>query len=608
MNNKYTSDEIEVLEGLEAVRKRPGMYCGGTDSDALHRLLLEIVENSLDEFLSGYVTFINIDIQNDKVTIEDDGRGIPVGKHEKFQVSALQLVMTTLHAGGKFTQNNYSISSGLHGVGASVVNALSSETEVEVYKNNQIYYQKYRLGIPQEEVKSIGRTKKRGTKTIFTPDRTIFNEDIVWDKDRIQDHLFKLCSLNKGLLINFSFNKYKIQIKDKSIKDLLQSTDKEPFIINIKENNNLMQICFLFNKSNNEEILSFVNNIQTSFGTHITLFKNNLTRFFNHVLKKINSKEVFNGIESRRGLRCIINLKIANPIFSGQTKDKLTSEIDKNITSRIYSELVNATISRMGEIKDIVKQLLLYKKINLENEKIFHVKSNQLIDSCSLPGKLADCSLDDPELTELVLVEGDSAGGTAKLARDRKYQAILSLKGKFVNAEKNSLNKTNKNKEIASIVSSIGTGALNKTDINKIRYKKIIILSDADPDGHHIRVLLLTAFLKLLPLIVEKNHLYITLPPLYLIKMDKTNHYFYTEEEYRKFLTEKVGKKRVFVQRFKGLGEMNPDQLWETTLDPEKRKLVCVSVSEDTINTINLLMGNDTKFRKQEIKKYLDNV
>jgi len=631
-NEDYNADQIQVLKGLEAVRLRPAMYIGDTTSRGLHHLVFEVVDNSIDEALGGYCSSIKVTINEDNTcTIEDNGRGIPVDNHPTQNRPALEVVMTMLHAGGKFDKSAYTISGGLHGVGVSVVNALSEWLEVFVQRDGNIYYQRYERGIPSCDMKIIGKTKKSGTKTVFLPDSEIFPVT-KFSYDIISERLRELAFLNSGLEIEIADLREKKGEKQHifkfkgGIKEFVEFLDenrtplhKTVFMHNEKEGIDV-EVAMQYNDSYNENLYSFANNIHTKEGgTHLIGFKSALTRVVNDYAKKtgaLKNMEPISGDDSREGLTAVISVKIPNPQFEGQTKTKLGNSEVKGLTESLIGE----GLSTFFEENPSVANKIIDKVIVAARARIAARKARELtrrksaLDSASLPGKLADCSVNDPTISELYLVEGDSAGGSAKQGRDRAYQAILPLRGKILNVEKSRLDKILTDTTIRTIITAIGTGiGEEEFDLSRLRYHKIIIMTDADVDGAHIRTLLLTFFYRYMKKLIENGNVYIAQPPLYKVAHGKTTPvYVYTDEELQLAL-KGLDKDKVNIQRYKGLGEMNPEQLWSTTMDPERRMLKIVkledAVESDRIFTI--LMGSEVEPRKKFIEEnaqYAENI
>ncbi len=623
MTSNYNASQIKILKGLEAVRKRPAMYIGDTSRRGLHHLVFEVVDNSIDEALAGTCDKIDVSINKDNsVTVIDNGRGIPVDMHPTQKRPALEIVMTVLHAGGKFDDKTYKISGGLHGVGVSVVNALSQQLEATIYRDGRIYYQKYEKGIPAKDMAVIGDTKKRGTEVTFIPDSDIFTETD-FSFDLLSERLRELAFLNSGLTIDIidkrdetgdKHHKFKFNggIKEfVSYLDENKTTLHKTIFIQAEKDKVHAETALQYNTSYATNLYSFANNIRTrEGGTHLVGFKSALTRALNDYAKKnkiLKNLPAISGDDTREGLTAVISIKLPNPQFEGQTKTKLGNSEIKGIVESTVGE----ALSKFFEENPSVANKIIEKAIVSARARIAARKARELtrrksaLDSASLPGKLADCQIKDPALTELYLVEGDSAGGSAKQGRDRSFQAILALRGKILNVEKSRIDQILSQETIRTIIQAIGTGiGEGDFDISKLRYNKIIIMTDADVDGAHIRTLLLTFFYRYMGELVERGHIYIAQPPLYMVKKKNNLEYAYSDEELEQIL--KNFEKEPRIQRYKGLGEMNPDQLWSTTMDPEKRVLKLVnlddSVEADRIFTI--LMGSEVEPRKLFIEKY----
>jgi DNA gyrase subunit B len=620
-DSKYTAKHIKVLKGLEAVRKRPAMYIGGTSERGLHHLVYEVVDNSIDEALGGYCDKIGVYLHQDgSVSIEDNGRGIPVEIHKEEGVSALQVVMTVLHAGGKFDNKSYKVSGGLHGVGVSVVNALAEFLEVEVYKEGKIYYQSYHKGIPDEPVKVIGESDKHGTKTRFIPDKTIF-ETTDFSFDYLSVRLRELAFLNKSINIllkderSGKFHDFKYDGGIKSFVQYLNENKKvlfsDPIYIKGNREDVEYEISIQYNEGFQELIYSFANNINTiEGGTHLSGFKSALTRVVNAYIRKENlmkNNEKFfpTGNDIREGLTSVISVKLANPQFEGQTKTKLqNSVVEGIINSVMYEKIMEYFEEHPQEAKNIANKAILGARSREAARKARELtRRKSVLESGSLPGKLADCSIQDPSQTEIFLVEGDSAGGSAKMGRDRTFQAILPLWGKMLNTEKARIDRVLNNDKIQPVILALGAGIGEEFDISKLRYNKIVIMADADVDGQHIATLLLTFFFRYMRPLIEYGHVYVARPPLYLIQKGRMKRYVYTEAEREKAL-EELGNKGLHIQRYKGLGEMNADQLWDTTLDPERRLLTSVRIDDaiEADRMFTVLMGDEVEPRRNFIE------
>lgn len=619
----YDASQIQVLEGLEAVRKRPGMYIGSTSSKGLHHLVWEIVDNSIDEALAGYCTEINVIIEKDNsITVVDNGRGIPVGIHEKMGRPAVEVIMTVLHAGGKFGGGGYKVSGGLHGVGASVVNALSSELEVFVHRDGNIYYQKFERGIPVTDLEIIGETDRTGTTIHFTPDPEIFTETVEFDYETLSIRIRELAFLNKGLLLTIEDkrvenrrNEYCYEGGIKSYVEHLNRTKEvlheEPIFIEDEKDGITVDISLQYNDGYTENIYSFANNIHTyEGGTHESGFKAALTRVINDYARKSGyfkeSDGNLTGEDVREGLTAIISIKHPNPQFEGQTKTKLGNSEVRTIVDSIFSELFEKFLLENPSIaKKIVEKGIMASRARIAAKKARELKRKNALEISSLPGKLADCSSKDPSICELYIVEGDSAGGSAKQGRDRHFQAILPLRGKILNVEKARLDRILSNNEVRAIITACGTGIGEDFDITKARYHKIVIMTDADVDGAHIRTLLLTFFYRYMRPMIEAGYVYIAQPPLYKVQQGKRVEYVYNDRELEKVLATLDSSPKPNIQRYKGLGEMNPEQLWETTMDPAKRTMLKVSLDDaiEADETFEILMGDKVEPRRQFIEE-----
>ena len=634
--NEYGADQIQILEGLEAVRKRPGMYIGSTSARGLHHLVYEIVDNAVDEALAGYCKNIEVTINPDNsITVEDDGRGIPVGMNHKAGKSALEVVYTVLHAGGKFGGGGYKVSGGLHGVGASVVNALSTKLSVEVYKDGQIYSQSYKIGKPDEPVKVIGKcsAEKHGTKVSFHPDPTIF-EDTVYDYDTLKQRLRETAFLTKGLRIVLSdarvdpVHTHEFHYAG-GIKEFVTYLNKSkealyPEVIYCEGTRDgvYVEVAMQHNDSYNDATYSFVNNIITpEGGTHLAGFRNALTKTFNtyaranKILK--DTEPALTGDDIREGLTAIISIKIEEPQFEGQTKQKLGNSEARGAVDSVVSEQLTYFLEQNPTVaKNICEKSLLAQRAREAARKARDLtRRKTALEGMSLPGKLADCSDKDPKNCEIFIVEGDSAGGSAKTARSRATQAILPLRGKILNVEKARLDKIYGNAEIKAMITAFGTGIHEDFDISKLRYNKIIIMTDADVDGAHIATLMLTFLYRFMPELIKQGHVYLATPPLYKIEKNKNVWYAYDDNELNSILTEIGRDGNNKIQRYKGLGEMDAEQLWETTMDPEKRILKRVMIDEENSSEIDVtfttLMGDKVEPRREFIEenaKYVQNL
>jgi len=625
----YDATTIQVLKGLEAVRRRPAMYIGDTEARGLHHLVYEVVDNSIDEAMAGVCDSIEVVInKNHSVMVEDNGRGIPVDLHPTQKKPALEVVMTMLHAGGKFDHRTYKVSGGLHGVGVSVVNALSQWCEVEVLRDGKIWFQRYQRGKPEQKLKVIGKSKHTGTKTTFLPDKQIFKK-IDFSFDVLSARMRELAFLNRNL---------KILIEDKrsgkshtfrykggliSFVDYLnENKDKlhKPIYFQRTKNGLEIEITLQYTDTYVENILSYVNNINTlEGGTHLVGFKSALTRTINSYAQRNNllknSDLSLEGGDVREGMTAVLSVKLPDPQFEGQTKTKLGNSEVKGIVESVLGE----DLSEFFEENPAIARRITEKSISAARSREAARKAKELtrrksaLESTGLPGKLADCSSTNSEDCEIYIVEGDSAGGSAKQGRDRRFQAILPLKGKILNVEKARLDRILSNEEIRTIVTALGTGiGADDFDISKRRYGKIIIMTDADIDGSHIRTLILTFFYRYMRELIEQGHVYIALPPLYRIKKGNTEYYAYSDEE-RDEILKKIGKDGISLQRYKGLGEMNPEQLWKTTMDPESRTLLQITLEDaaEAEHIFTILMGDQVEPRRKFIEenaKYVKNL
>jgi len=639
--SSYSAENIKVLEGLEAVRKRPAMYIGDVGKRGLHHLVYEVVDNSIDEALAGYCTRITVSFNKDgSVTVEDNGRGIPVGMHKEEKKPAIEVVMTILHAGGKFDKDTYKVSGGLHGVGVSVVNALSEWLWVEVKRGGKIYKQDYKIGATQNKLKEIGTTKKSGTTVSFAPDSSVFTTT-VFEYNIIAKRLRELAYLNKGLEINLKDLRQEEGQKDSfkfkgGLSDFVKYLDEknnplhDKVIVVTKEDGEVpVDVAMRYGNTYNDNILTFVNNINTiEGGTHLSGFRSALTRAMNnHALKnnlikaKKTEKIILTGEDFREGLTAIISVKVPEPQFEGQTKTKLGNGDVRGLVDKVVYEGILDFLEENPSVgRKVIEKALLAATSRAAARKARElVRRKSVLGSSSLPGKLADCSNKDPVFCELYLVEGDSAGGSAKQGRDRKNQAILPLRGKVINSEKARIDKLLSNNEIQSIITALGTGfggsdeetgekSPGDFNIEKIRYHKIIIMTDADVDGSHIRTLLLTFFYRKMKHLIDGGFLYLAMPPLYRLSQGKKAYYAYDDNE-RELIMQRMKKDnkttKIGLQRYKGLGEMNPGQLWDTTMDPEKRTLLQVTVesAESAAITFQDLMGHDVEARRSFIEK-----
>ena len=623
----YDASRIQVLEGLDAVRKRPSMYVGSTDGRGLHHLVYEVVDNSIDEALAGFCTRVEVTINLDgSVTVLDNGRGIPIDTHPFHRKSALEVVMTVLHAGGKFDKNTYKVSGGLHGVGVSVVNALSEWLEVEVNRDGKKYFQRYIRGKPEADVQEIGTSDIRGTRTTFKPDTKIF-ETTDFDYDIISNRLRELAFLNRGITISlrdlrspegqaetFSYQGGIVEFVE-YLNRKKQSLHEKPIYFERQRDDMIVEIAMQYTNSYSENVYSFANNINThEGGTHIIGFKTALTRVANDYIKanKLSKdEEKLTGDDVREGLTAIISVKLMEPQFEGQTKTRLGNSDVKGIVD----SLVTDGLAEYFEENPKVANIILEKALLAQRAREAAKKARELtrrknsLEVSTLPGKLADCSEKNPANCEIYIVEGNSAGGSAKQGRDRSFQAILPLRGKILNVEKSRLAKILKNNEIISLITAFGTGVSEDFTLESARYHKIILMTDADVDGAHIRTLLLTLFFRYMRPLIDAGYVYIAQPPLYRIKKGKSEYYIHSDRELEAKKKE-IGDKGLTIQRYKGLGEMNPEQLWETTMNPESRTLLQVTL-EDAIRAdeiFRILMGDDVEPRRNFIEMHAKEV
>ena len=635
VNHEYGADQIQILEGLEAVRKRPGMYIGSTSLRGLHHLVYEIVDNAIDEALAGFCNTIDVTINEDNsITVIDNGRGIPVGINHKSGKPAVEVVFTILHAGGKFGGGGYKVSGGLHGVGASVVNALSEWLEVTIYKDGKVYNQRYERGHVCYPLKVIGECEKEksGTMVTFLPDKQIF-EDTVFDYDTLKQRLREMAFLTKNVKIILR-DKREGQEMEKTfhyeggIKEFVTYLNKGktplyPDIIYCEgtKDDVYVEVSMQHNDSYTEGSYSFVNNITTpEGGTHLTGFKNALTKTFNNYArlnKLIKENETLSGEDIREGLTAIVSIKIGEPQFEGQTKQKLGNSEARGAVDSIVSEQLMIYLEQHPQVAKIIleKSILAQRAREAARKARELTRRKSALDGLSLPGKLADCSDKDPKNCEIYIVEGDSAGGSAKTARTRATQAILPLRGKILNVEKARLDRIYSNAEIKAMITAFGTGIHDDFDISKLRYHKIIIMTDADVDGAHISTLLLTFIYRFMPELIKQGHVYLAQPPLYKLEKNKKVWYAYSDEELDQILQEVGRDQNNKIQRYKGLGEMDAEQLWETTMDPEKRILLRVNMDEDSTSELDLtfttLMGDQVEPRREFIEenaKYAKNL
>ncbi len=635
--NNYGGDQIQILKGLEAVRKRPGMYIGSTSSRGLHHLVYEIVDNAVDEALAGYCNTIEVTInQDNSITVIDNGRGVPVDVNHETGKPAVEVVYTMLHAGGKFGGGGYKVSGGLHGVGASVVNALSEWMEVYVKRDGHIYNQRYERGNVCYPLKVVGDCplEETGTKVTFLPDKEIFQETTVYEYNILKSRLREMAFLTKGIKIVLKDAREGIEQErvfhyEGGIKEFVEYLNKSKDALYDKiiyceglKDGVQVEVAFQHNDGYNEVVDSFVNNIKTpEGGTHLTGFKNALTKTFNDYAKKNklikDSEQSLSGDDIREGLTAIVSVKIEDPQFEGQTKQKLGTTVARSAVDSIVSEQLEIFLEQNPAVAKVIceKSILAQRAREAARKARDLTRRKTALENTSLPGKLADCSDRDPKNCEIYIVEGDSAGGSAKTARSRATQAILPLRGKILNVEKARLDRILGNEEIKAMITAFGTGIHEDFDISKLRYHKIIIMTDADVDGAHIATLLLTFFYRFMPELIKQGHVYLAQPPLYKIEKNKKVWYAYSDEELNQIMLEIGRDQNNKVQRYKGLGEMDADQLWETTMDPEKRILLRVNMDEDSESEIDVtfstLMGDKVEPRREFIEanaKYVKNL
>lgn len=621
----YGAGQIQVLEGLEAVRKRPGMYIGSTSERGLHHLVWEIVDNSIDEALAGYADKIEVIIEKDNwIRVTDNGRGIPVDIQEKMGRPAVEVILTVLHAGGKFGGGGYKVSGGLHGVGSSVVNALSENLEVYVHRNNKIYNQAYKRGIPQYDLKVIGETEHNGTEIRFKADSEIFTETTTYQYEVLQKRIRELAFLNKGIQITLRDERDEDDIREdsyhyeggiKSYVELLNENKEplfdEPVYIHDRKDDVEVEIAIQYNSGFTTNLLSYANNIHTyEGGTHEDGFKRALTRVLNSYGTKSGlikeDKERLSGEDTREGMTAIVSIKHEDPQFEGQTKTKLGNSEVRQIVDRLFAEDMERFLYEHPQVaRTIIEKGLMASRARIAAKKAREVtRRKSALEVSSLPGKLADCSSKNPDESEIFLVEGDSAGGSTKLGRDSRTQAILPLRGKILNVEKSRLDRILNNNEIRSMITAFGTGIGGEFDISKARYHKIVIMTDADVDGAHIRTLLLTFFYRFMRPLIEAGYVYIAQPPLFKLTQGKQKYYVFNERELEKLKSELKPTPKWSISRYKGLGEMDADQLWETTMNPEHRSMLQVTL-EDAIEadtTFEMLMGDVVENRRQFIE------
>ncbi|XBC50545.1 DNA topoisomerase (ATP-hydrolyzing) subunit B [Dolosigranulum savutiense] len=633
LKKTYDASQIQVLEGLEAVRVRPGMYIGSTGEDGLHHLVWEIVDNSIDEAMAGYADTINVYIEEDNIIrITDNGRGIPVDLQEKTGRPAVETVFTVLHAGGKFGGGGYKVSGGLHGVGSSVVNALSEFLEVRVYREDKIHYQRYERGLVMDDLQVIGKTTETGTEVLFKADSQIFRETTVYDFDRLATRVRELAFLNKGLNIAIEDRRgeetkrmdyhYEGGIK-RYVEYLNENRDvlyDEPIFLEGEAEDVIVEVSLQHTDSFHTNIMSFANNIHTyEGGMHESGFKTAITRSINNYARENNflkeSDANFTGDDVREGLTVVLSVKHPNPQFEGQTKTKLGNSEVRGITDRLFSEHFERFLMENPKVgKRIIDKALLASKARLAAKRAREVtRKKSGLEISNLPGKLADCSSRDPQESELFIVEGDSAGGSAKQGRSRMFQAILPIRGKILNVEKASIDRILANNEIRSLFTAMGTGFGEEFNVEEVRYQKLIIMTDADVDGAHIRTLLLTLLYRYMRPLIEAGYVYVAQPPLYQVKQGRKEMYLHTEQKLREYLAELPESPKPSIQRYKGLGEMDAEQLWETTMNPENRRLLRVDVDDaiEADKVFDMLMGENVTPRREFIEanaRYVQNI
>ena len=628
---QYDASQIQVLEGLEAVRKRPGMYIGSTSSAGLHHLVWEIVDNSIDEALAGFATHIEIEITKENhIRVTDDGRGIPVDIQEKTGRPAVETVFTVLHAGGKFGGGGYKVSGGLHGVGASVVNALSTDLTVQVFKEGNIYEQSYKRGAVLDDLKIIGTTDKHGTSVYFVPDPEIFQETTEFDFDKLANRVRELAFLNKGLKLTITDYRPEEPVRksfcyEGGIKSYVEHLNKskqvlfeEPIYVEGEQDGIQVEVAMQYTSGYHTNLLSFTNNIHTyEGGTHESGMKTALTRVINDYARRQKlmkeNEEKLSGEDVREGLTAVVSIKHPDPQFEGQTKTKLGNSEARTITDRLFSTHFDKFLMENPQVaRKIVEKGILASKARLAAKRAREVtRKKSGLEISNLPGKLADCSSNDPTISELFIVEGDSAGGSAKQGRSRHFQAILPIRGKILNVEKATLDKILANEEIRSLFTAMGTGFGGDFDLSKARYQKLVIMTDADVDGSHIRTLLITLFYRYMRPAVEAGYIYIAQPPLYKLKQGKNEYYIQNDEELEAKLKELPAHPKPQLSRYKGLGEMDAEQLWETTMNPENRSMLQVSVEDaaEADQILDILMGDRVEPRREFIEsnaKYIN--
>ena len=628
---QYDASQIQVLEGLEAVRKRPGMYIGSTSSAGLHHLVWEIVDNSIDEALAGFATHIEIEITSENhIRVTDDGRGIPVDIQEKTGRPAVETVFTVLHAGGKFGGGGYKVSGGLHGVGASVVNALSTDLTVQVFKDGNIYEQSYKRGAVLEDLKIVGQTEKHGTSVYFVPDPEIFQETTVYDFEKLANRVRELAFLNKGLKLTITDLRVEEPVVktfyyEGGIKSYVEHLNKskqvlfdEPIYVEGEQDGIQVEVAMQYTSGYHTNLLSFTNNIHTyEGGTHESGMKTALTRVINDYARRQKlmkeNEEKLSGEDVREGLTAVVSIKHPDPQFEGQTKTKLGNSEARTITDRLFATHFDKFLMENPQVaRKIVEKGILASKARLAAKRAREVtRKKSGLEISNLPGKLADCSSNDPSVSEIFIVEGDSAGGSAKQGRSRHFQAILPIRGKILNVEKASLDKILANDEIRSLFTAMGTGFGGDFDLSKARYHKLVIMTDADVDGAHIRTLLITLFYRYMRPVVEAGYVYIAQPPLYKLKQGKQEFYIQNDEELEAKLKELPASPKPQISRYKGLGEMDAEQLWETTMNPQNRSMLQVTVEDaaEADQVLDMLMGDKVEPRREFIEanaKFID--
>ncbi|WP_442962089.1 DNA topoisomerase (ATP-hydrolyzing) subunit B [Pseudogracilibacillus sp. SE30717A] len=622
-NQAYDAEQIQVLEGLEAVRKRPSMYIGSTNEKGLHHLVWEITDNSIDEALAGYCDQIDVIIEEDNsITVRDNGRGIPIDIHEDSGKPAVELILTVLHAGGKFGGGGYKVSGGLHGVGASVVNALSTHLKVYVHRDGKVHYLEFRKGEPQGQIEVIGDTDKTGTVINFKPDPEIFTETTVYDYDTLKNRLRELAFLNRKLTITLEDKRENKERESfyyeggiKSYVEFMNRTKDalhDPIYAEGEDNDISVEVALQYNDGFASNLFSFANNIHTyEGGTHEAGFRTALTRVINDYARKSNlfkeDDDNLTGEDVREGMTAIVSIKHTDPQFEGQTKTKLGNSDARSVTDSVFSDAFSKFLfENPSTARVIVEKGMMASRARVAARKARELtRRKSALEISNLPGKLSDCSSKDPEISELFIVEGDSAGGSAKSGRDRHFQAILPLRGKILNVEKARLDRILSNNEVRMMITALGTGIGEEFDITKARYHKIVIMTDADVDGAHIRTLLLTFFYRFMRPLIEYGYVYIAQPPLYQVKQGKSLHYVYTDDQLDSLLSELPQTPKPNLQRYKGLGEMNADQLWETTMNPDTRTLLQVKLKDaiDADEVFNILMGDKVEPRRDFIEE-----